>query len=330
MTSVYLGRAPDSFIQMLAIDNVDSVIPSRTGGYVAACADMLSARLRGEPCYYILTPGGLNGEKSVRQFIVEISRLAILAVLALVGVRVCQIGFSLESIGPRHGTLLRWRSRLLHVCAPRDAISIAYAKELNIKVTGSAPDLAMNIFSSDAVYMRPRGYVGLSFRIDKDESVSARVKEAVVSLCRTLSQDFGVICIAQVGRDVTFMRELHELVSSVRPGRLHFVDCHRNIDDALYAYGACDAVVSNRLHVLMLALRAGAVPTAVTVRDVDSKILGVFQMVGIDDRVVDIQSFDAKNLAGLLAPLNFDGKRWANELATFFDLILSPTPNSRL
>ena len=323
---IYLGRAPDAFVNMLELEKLSSVTVHRTRAYVGACVDMLSARARGECCYYFLTPGGLIGEKTVKQTVIETLRLAIMAVLALSGVKICQLGFSLEKVGNRHARLLRWRSKLLSVCAPRDSASVALARNLGIRTTGMSVDLSLNLFSLPRVGSRRSGVIALSFRIDKDELARARAMQFVEALCDTMDESCRIICVAQVGRDVPFMKEIYEHVSSLWSGNSDFIDCHESVGGAVEVYGMCEAVISNRLHVLLLALYAYASPVAWVNPDVDSKIFSVFEMLGISEFAVTAEQCVPGDVLKLLRPTGFDGAQWADELSDLFDRIFSITP----
>src|SRR5262249_51866795 len=102
---VYLGQAPDSFVQQLDLGGNNSVIAHRGESVVRLIRDVLKARLGGSRCYLFLTPGAANGERSRKQFLIDLVRLVSVGILAVARVRICQVGVSFENIGPRHARL---------------------------------------------------------------------------------------------------------------------------------------------------------------------------------------------------------------------------------
>lgn len=323
---LYVKRTPRSFVDILLShpEVRDSVALKPRGWYLAACLDMLRDRATGTKCFYFLTPGGLNGEKSRLQFVNELVRLAVVAALALVGVRVCQVGISLERIGPRHARLLRWRSRFLTVCAPRDVDSAEYATMLGIRTTAIAPDLALSLFSSGIIEGSPkRRDIALTFRVDKDPIVKDRVESIALHLLGALGPDTGLLCVAQVERDAEYMRAVCKKLSKDFPDRVKFVDVHSSFEDAVFMYSTCRLVVANRLHALLLGMHAGAAPLALVSPLADGKIVGVFKSLGILDHVYDIDMVsDVTKLADLVHPSCYEGAFEAGQaLEEFFDEI---------
>ncbi|QPM92548.1 polysaccharide pyruvyl transferase family protein [Pseudooceanicola algae] len=325
MTEVYLERAPESFRRTLDIAGRPNVEVHDKGGFGALILNMLGARLRGIRCYYFLIPGGLNGDKSVKQFASGLVSLAVIALLALVGVRICQTGFSIERIGPRHARLLRWRSKVLYCVGIRDRISQAYAEDLGIRTTHLVTDLALNLFAENpTVAPDPRGAIGFSFRTDKDPAIRDRLTGLAEEVCARTAPGTRFRCIAQVGRDLPYMSELAERLEKRHPGQVDLVDAHEDISAAIAAYEPCQALLSNRLHGLLLGLRAGASPVALVVEELDHKIRGVFESIGLGDHVCDLASSSATDLDPLMTPLRFDGTAPAGRLKALFDELLGP------
>lgn len=322
-THVYLGRTPPYFVDMLKLDNT-RVCVHRRQGYVAACLNMLWLRLRGATCFYFLTPGGLNGEKTKKQFASEGVRMVMMWMLAFLGIRICQLAFSLERIGRRHAMLLRWRSRFLYRCAPRDKISAEYGKRLGIRITDVIPDLAFAVSEVEpGTRLQERKKVGVSFRVDKDSTLGEQFERVVLSVAEALDGGEELICIAQVGRDAGFMKKICETASSVRPGQVSFERCDKSIDRALEIYGECRAVLSNRLHVLLLALKAGSTPVAVIDRELDTKVTSIFEGVGLGDHLVDARATPMNFDPELLGPTSINSRQYRRKLVSYFDQLFN-------
>lgn len=322
-TDVYLGQAPDGFVQQLDLDGNNAVTAHRGQASVGLIRDIFKARLGGWRCYLFLTPGASNGERSRKQFAFDIIRLVSVAMTTLARVRICQVGVSFENIGARHARLLRWRSHLLYACAPREKLASDYARELGIQVTATMPDLSFNLFSLPPSPLEQlRRGIAFSFRVDKDRAMRDPLRQIVARVCKASTDQDELIFLAQVGRDVEFMRELAELAAEIRPGQVRFVDCHRNIEEAIATYATCRAVLSNRLHVLLPCLNEGAAPIALTTPELDQKISGIFDSIGLGERVFDIRTVDTDEIERWMVPADFDGRAVADSLNRFFDDLL--------
>ncbi len=324
---VYLGGVPDSVVRQLNLEHSARVHRGRVSGRLVM--DIMKARIGGSRCYYFLTAGAPNGERTVRQFLVDVIRIAWLAVLNLAGVRICQVGVSFERIGRRHATVLRWRSRLLYASLPRDRLTYDYARKLGIRVTGVMPDVTINMFASPTVpYGSRRHAIAFSFRIDKYPWLRKRLTELVEDICRRTEEADEIVFVAQVVRDSPYMRELAEIAARIRPGRVRFLDCHDDIDAAFTTYSTCRAVLSNRLHALLPGLKAGATSLALIVPELDPKIVGVFESIGEEERVFDFRAVETTDLAEWMRPVAFDGSAFAYELNAIFDELLESAPGA--
>lgn len=322
-TRLYLGEWPQTFVRQLALTGNAAVTALEGRSAASLVLDILRARIHGDLCYYFLTAGAPHGERTLKQFAADIFRISWLACLAALGVRICQVGVSFEDIGPRHARVLRWRSRLLFASVPRDDISRRYMRSLGIRTTGIMPDVTLNMFSTPP---RPRGdsrtRVAFSFRVDKYPDIKHRLSEIVTDLASQCTGQADLFFVAQVSRDVTFMRELATAAEAAWPERVHFADCHQDIDGAFSIYQQCSVVLSNRLHALLPSLKEGATPIALLVPERDPKIVGVLESIGLGDYALDVRSVAVSEISRLMAPINFDGLDVAASLNQFFDELL--------
>lgn len=323
-TDVYLGSWPQSFVRQLDVEENVAVTTHRSGSAPGLIRDILRARLRGWTCYYFLTAGAPHGERTLKQFCSDVVRICWLAILAACGVRVCQVGVSFEDIGPRHARVLRWRSRLLYASVPRDKTSYSYMQRLGVRATGIMPDVTINLFSSPPTpFGDHRDRVAFSFRVDKYPDIKERLSKVVADICETSPANVEFVFVAQVSRDIPFMRELANSASSTWADRVCFVDCHENIDLAFSTYRECHAVLSNRLHALLPGLKEGATPVALLTPGLDPKIVGVFDSIDLTQQVVDIRTASSDEIVKLMGPIAFDGSAVAKDLNQFFDELLS-------
>lgn len=319
-TDLYLGNWPDTFVRQLGVLGNSAVTTHPGRNTVGLVSDILWARLQHCRCYYFLTAGAPHGERTLKQFLGDLIRIAWLAVLAAFGVRICQVGVSFESIGPRHARVLRWRSRFLHASVPRDETSYSYMRDLGIRATDIMPDVTLNLFLSPrTLYESARNRIAFSFRTDKYPDIRSNLVDIVTSICTEAPENTQFLVVSQVRRDETFMRYLYDVIASDWPGRVEFVDCHRDIDKAFALYRTCDSVLSNRLHALLPALKEGATPVALLVPELDPKISGVFDSIGLNGQVLDFSSLSAESVHRRMAPIAFEGSDIAKILNEFFD-----------
>lgn len=323
-TELYLGNWPEDFVRQLRVSDTAAVTAHRGRKAFSIVNDVIRARMSGQRCYYFLTAGAPHGERTIRQFVLDLIRVCWLAVLAASGVLICQVGVSFENIGPRHARILRWRSRLLHASVPRDRFSHSYMQELGIRTTGIMPDVTLNLFRTPTTpYEQPRKQIAFSFRVDKYPAICERLCEIVKDVCEASREDIEFVFVAQVRRDIAFMKELAKVGSTAAPGRVTFADCHQDIDEAFAIYRRCSTVLSNRLHALLPALKEGASPVAMLMPGLDPKIAGVFESIGLQEQVLDLSTAKFKQIQGHMRPIAFDGRAVAEELNQFFDGLLA-------
>ncbi|MGE2736465.1 glycosyltransferase [Mycolicibacterium vaccae] len=324
-TEVFLGAAPDGFVRQLHLEGKPNVRAHQGRRSLGMVRGIVAARLRGHRCFYFLTAGAPNGERTRAQFMTDLLRLAWLSALVVIGVRVCQVGVSFERIGPRHARILRWRSRLLHASVPRDRLTLEYSEQLGVRTTAMAPDVAINLFRTPPVsHGEGRRRIAFSFRVDKDPGLCESYKSVVASLTQRGEPEDEFVFVSQVARDTQFMRELKEMVETDAPGRTQFLDLHQDIDAAFALYETCRVVASNRLHALLSGLKSGATPLALTAPELDPKITGVFESIGLSHQVFDVRVASTGDLVAAMKPMSFDGSAVAGELDKFYDSLIGP------
>jgi polysaccharide pyruvyl transferase WcaK-like protein len=324
---VYLGRAPSSFRAMLDVNKMPTATAHENGGFFSIILAMLMARVKGEDVHYLLIPGGLNGERSLKQTLSGLISLLIFCLLKLARIKVSQVGISLERIGKRHAILLRLRSKLIYATAVRDRFSESYGKDtLKLNLTGRIPDLALNLFRENPlVKQNGPGKIAFSFRTDKDPSAAEKIERLAMLVAQNTPSDVQLCFIAQVGRDLEFMSTLQSKVDKAYPNRSCVLDVSNSIYDAQTEYSSVSVLFSNRLHALLLGLKSGARPAAFINSALDIKIRGVFEDAGITGQIFDINdpaSVDIKD--ALDGSFSFDGKDRADALAHFFDQLIAP------
>jgi polysaccharide pyruvyl transferase WcaK-like protein len=283
------SRCPETFVETLDLEDMAGVKVLRSAGLGAMLLAMVKLRLSGRPTYYFLLPGGLGGGRSTRQVIFGQLNTVLIAALKTIGVRVCQVGISYDGLDRRYASILRGRVPFMYSHAVRDVFSQSHAAELGIRVDEIVPDLAFGLFERVPLATGERSAIALSFRADKYRDRTREI-EALVEAMVHKADGAEVKFVAQVGRDAAFMRGLMDNAASIPGARLSYHQCTDDIEACRRIYSDCRAIYSNRLHALLLAMSAGAVPVAVVDRKADVKIVGVFDSMGLAHQVADLGS----------------------------------------
>lgn len=278
-----LSRCPGEFAESLGVSRFAS--GAKLVGTFRLFLTMVLSRVAGRDAYYFVSPGGYLGEKNGVAAAVAVVNSVILGCLGSIGVRVCHVGVSFERIGSLHRRILRWRTSFMFRVLVRDFESFEYAQSIGVRVDGVAPDLAFG-----AAHYRPWDRAGnalaISFRADQLDSQRSDFEALVRRLNECLPMTVEFRFIAQVERDVRFLKQVADgLSGSAR--RVTFRDVHNRVDLALDAYAGCRTVVSNRLHSLLFGFLSGAAPVPIVHPHVNEKVLGLFHSIGVPVSAAD-------------------------------------------
>ncbi|NJQ97555.1 MAG: polysaccharide pyruvyl transferase family protein [Hydrococcus sp. CSU_1_8] len=233
--------------------------------------------------YLMLRPGHFYGEKDS---LIKKMKWATLYyfVLKFIGVRVCRIGTSIGSFSDELKQVEKWRAKAMYFYSVRDSISQDYALKIGIDNVCIFPDMAWLIKKQNAndnftwlmqtpdarnkpLQLEKNDYVVFSFRgIFKEFNAShykdnllAALDKIVDTVCREWSKKL-VICY-QVRRDSKVCQELTERYKS--RCEVIFVEEYLDSQYMYDVYAGASMVFSNRLHVLMFAMRCDSIPIAV-------------------------------------------------------------------
>lgn len=287
-TFVDLSRCPPAFRRALGLDTLANVVCLETLGTARLIWKVILTRLTGRRPYYFLVPGGRGGEMSMASALRAWLYNLLLALLRVIGVRVCHVGISYDRLGLRHGRILRWRSKLLYEHAVRDDITREYLETHGVRVDRVLPDLAVNIFGDHADGKSVKDAIALSFRVDKYPDRQKEIEQSIHEIVRARGGKGRVKFVSQVRRDDEFMKLMAARIREAEGVPVEFHACHDDIMKARAAYEDCASIYSNRLHALLLATSTGAKPIAVIDGARDVKIRGAFRSLGLEDRVIEL------------------------------------------
>ncbi len=289
---VDLSRCPREFRLALGVCGISGVTSLQERGSRRLLIELVKARLRFKRCFYFLSPGGYVGELEGGRLLQAWLNTVLLVSMYLIGVRICHVGVSYERIGPSQAKLIRLRSLLLHCHFLRDKNSSVYARELRIRHDGIIPDLAFSIFVDSPRLKDPNGLICFSFRTDQTPTQFQDAHAVMTAVAAEFPMEASFVLFAQVGRDVAAMHQLAKLFHEATGRLIQVADCCHDIEGCLTFYDRCSVVISNRLHVLLMASsRIGRIVACVS-GDANSKIDGLFKTIRHERNVVRMDQHD--------------------------------------
>ena len=240
--------------------------------------------------YYVLNPGGFSGSVRILDLPRHLLLIGAYALFQWFGIRTVRLG---QSVGPfTDGRLLleRMKARFAYLLTARDHESLAYARDTKIAVREFFPDLAL-LLPDPGPGLANRSGLVCSFRSEPDIDGYDEAIECFLMLAR--QGDFGGAAAtwrfcSQVIFDDARNRQLALSLSAMHVpiDSKHFFD----FDYFCQQYGAVRAVLSNRLHVLLFALRMGTPAFAVIDPVVNRKVAGIYNELGLQEFIVDVRS----------------------------------------
>lgn len=281
------GGAPADFINEVGLQAREVVFANVSALLTAA----LRLRLSGRCVYLVQTPGDM-GASAVNT--AALLRALAAPLFAAAGIRVIQVGASLGHMTPLQLRLFAWRTRFMHGLGLRDPISLMAAQTAGFQHTAYFPDLAFAYDGIPSGKKRHGGQIALSFRddfISQDER--HRMMEKIRSGLDQLTEKPQLSIVVQVSKDRIFAEIMKEELSDWSPTIVELSSLSALRD----YYSDIDIMISNRLHALLWSGLAGAVPVAVANREVNRKIIGLYEgvklseFVVLDNQVVNIEKF---------------------------------------
>ncbi|HSG37004.1 MAG TPA: polysaccharide pyruvyl transferase family protein [Paracoccaceae bacterium] len=283
---INLAGAPPTFRAWIDDGIPASAIRTATVGYwLRLIWALLRRPIGGADCWVVLNPGGYVGEVGRIAMVGKLLGAFRLQLLRCFGCNTMLVGVSYERLGPRLLRSLRAQSRALDVHAPRDSRTAAYCDANEIPYTNALPDLAFAL---------PR--------LSRNEQTETRALasfrqqpglDPVGALRDLVPAGFGLDFAWQVASDSSYQTRLCEEWIGMG-NRTSILGLDLSIESARQAYGRYDIVYSNRLHVLLLAMSAGAYAVPVLAPGQGEKIRGVFADLGLEARIVDAGGTVAK------------------------------------
>jgi len=318
-----VGRCPPAFADQVTrgLAQRGAMRPSRE----PFLARMALARMAGRRCFLFLMPGAVTRDRPSGGILPDGMReLALPAAWAL-GVRICQVGASFGGLSERHLATWRGRRRWLFRLSPRDTASAGYLRAHGVSPDPCIPDLAFHLFEGDRCEGGVPSAEGrtacFSFRTDQDPRQASDVTAGVLALARRSGAHLRWRPLVQVARDRPGMEALRARWLADGIDVEPVVDLHADVEACLAFYRGVSFVVSNRLHVLLMAASQGARVLPVADGPVGAKVEGILRDLGLASAVTTGAGLSRGGTVADLA-VKVDGAAMRERLRGAFDELL--------
>ncbi|MFD2966738.1 polysaccharide pyruvyl transferase family protein [Sphingobacterium bambusae] len=290
-------KMPEFYLESLGASKAECVTQLNQGFHKALIIDSIKSCFdNNRKVYFLASPPGHQFENSFVTGCKYIISGFFYLFLYLLGVRIIKIGFS---IGPlsRMGKIGEWfRALFIKNYYVRDSISLDFVHSIGIKKASIFPDLCWSYtpklnqkVDSENVLIDKRRKIILSFRSAvhgevKSDSYSQSLLKLLEVLIEKFEEDFVFEIAYQVASDFEFSEQLYKHFE----GRnvVHFNKQQIDLSNASYYYSG-DYVLTNRLHVALLAYKFNCLPAIVTDMQQHAKINGIFSDAGIGELLID-------------------------------------------
>ena len=260
--------------------------------------------------YLLLAPGHVS-KKSNNGLLTAFKFSIKLWILNLIGIKIIRTGFSIGPFSKAHAILESWNSKQHHYYAIRDKSSLELATRLKFKDPKLSPDLAW-AFTPVKEYLTKQNsneYIVLSFRSNSygsthDSNYILPIAEKVAEIL--LSDEFRnveIVIAYQVLYDKEPSHQLYKELSN-KGLKVRLLDRKLLIDDAVKLYSGAKFVLSNRLHVLLLAFQANTIAFPFIKKTDNNKIISIYNdnnlnylIIDTNDNLNSIKEILARNIS---------------------------------
>ncbi|MGO4770116.1 polysaccharide pyruvyl transferase family protein [Flavobacterium sp. W22_SRS_FK3] len=305
---VYIEDAnkPQDFIDQLLDKNVVQLSTVSTKSNVIDYLDeRLTDKKRKDSYFLILVPGDLSKvgiKMAIKSSLYALKRLI---PLKKRGAKVLRLGVSLGNFDFFNGYVESFNSWIYFYYAVRDKKSLKIAENYNFSNLNYFPDLAWTYCWKDKpkIASKKKDYVVLSFRSNASGKYhdTAYIEKITKSLKDILLnsdlKDYKIYVSYQVEYD----RSASEYIFNYFKDEfdIEFIDKNLNIEEAPDLYFNAKIVITNRLHVFMLALLTDTLAIPVIDKIDNKKIWNILEDNDLEGLVLDRQLPSEKNIERL-------------------------------
>jgi len=212
----------------------------------------------------------------------------------VLGAKRLKIGVTLGPFSESVSVFFSKQSKLYKAILVRDIKSFELANTYKFKNVSLIPDLAWaynhELFSKSPIFIKEKKYIVLSFRDNLvGKETDFNYFEGIISNVSSILKnnlDYKIIFSYQVTYDKRSCSYFYNLYKDNYD--VEFIDRSLSINEALSLYSNAEMVISNRLHVLLLAIKVKTLPLAITQVDKHHKLVSMFYDEQLYECVLDI------------------------------------------
>lgn len=251
---------------------------------------LLKQRFSGERLQNVLLlPPGHVSRKGLRPAWGAFMWFVKLLLLRILGCRVVWAGFSIGPFDRANGWVESFGTRCLSYYGLRDTESLALAKRFHFSGARYFPDLAWSFIPRQRCSPAPtEGPVVVSFRsnaygVVHSSAYLAPIRDRLCQLLNSASLAGKRVVVAfQVQSDEEASRELCDHLRT-QGIQAELSESRLSIDGAASLYAGACCVISNRLHVLLLAAQSGTLPIPLADMKDNVKITSILKDNSLSD-----------------------------------------------
>jgi polysaccharide pyruvyl transferase WcaK-like protein len=252
--------------------------------------------------YFLFYPPGHVSKRGPRNAVSSTLDLGKIWLLNKLGCKISTVGFTSGPFDGLNALLERSRSKCHHYYGVRDYQSLALTNDLKFKNVHYFPDFAWAFSPKEtSPNAEKKNNLVISFRSNKYGSTHNKeylkpILANLQALVRSQNfKNFKVTCVYQVEYDRQPAIELKDELSKFCD--VDIVDKKLALDEAAEIYSNASYVISNRLHVLLLALQCGATPLPLVHKSDNRKITSIFEDNGLGNLILNTQDDPDVNTA---------------------------------
>ncbi|WP_316844705.1 polysaccharide pyruvyl transferase family protein [Pedobacter psychrodurus] len=240
--------------------------------------------------FLVIQPGHTS-RKGLKPALWSIKTLVELFILKSFGCKIVRTGFSIGPFDTLNGWLESLTSRTFYHYSVRDKSSLNLAQRYKFHNPKYSPDLAWAYLPNNIENKEMRVYYVLSFRSNSygdlhDQNYLSPIIESLIEMLKGgMPLTTKIVISYQVKYDRDACLSLHAALSEIFPN-VEFLDKKLLLDEAVSLYSGAKCVISNRLHVLLLAMQCNSLALPF-VSEVDNrKITSIYKDNGLDSVII--------------------------------------------
>jgi polysaccharide pyruvyl transferase WcaK-like protein len=285
------NNTPRWFIDEITGGNDTLVSSKKTSLFASIFFESINRR---SDTYLLLPPGDIS-RKGIKSSIGTILRSSKLFILRLSGCKIIRLGFSIGPFDKANAISESIQSFAYRYYGVRDSNSLKFGKNININNLIFFPDFSW-YYTPDT--NRPSAseyehHIVLSFRSNAngtkhDPHYLEKIEDILSSYFADSTPSTKVTICYQVAYDREGCSDLHNALKKRNLNmNFEFIDKKLSLAECNKLYSTSNVVISNRLHVLMLAAINGAKIIALTKLGHNKKIANLFADNNIDACIID-------------------------------------------